>query len=291
MNLRQLELFIAVAETGSFTAAAERQGVAQSFVSAAVRRLENELGGVLLQRDKRPLVPTVAGVALLRHAGAALAAVKAAREEVRSLSAGTTGTVVIGAPPMVSAFLLAGPIASFVLDHPDIRLKVIQMGAERVRGAVMRGEIDVGIIAGWRSWEGVSTTLLRWEPIVAWVKAESALAGQSTLHWEAVLDQPLVAFPEGYYQRTRLEQEARRLGMHLNIAVEAEAISMIGSFVQAGVGVATMLGAVPPPPGIKAVNLLADAKVPIALCEPGKLSGSATGRLLIRHLKSRLTEK
>jgi DNA-binding transcriptional LysR family regulator len=284
MNLKQLELFVAVAETGGFTAAADREGTAQPFVSATIRRLEDELGGRLLNRGARPLTLTPAGEALLRHAASALASIKAAGEDVRSLNAGTAGTVVMGAPPMVSGHLLAEPLTRFVRDHPGVRLKLVQMGAERIREAVVRGEIDAGIIAGWREAAGVRTTLLRREPIVAWTAAGSALAEQGALSWETLLGQPLVAFPDGYYQRTRLEQEAERLGVRMTIALEAESVALIGRFVQAGAGVATTLASVPPPPGVTAVALPENAWTPIALCERGNAGGPAAARLLTRHL-------
>src|SRR3954454_8200534 len=91
MQLRQLEYVVAVADEGSFTRAAQRLHVAQPGVRAAIRRLERELGHELLDRAGGGR-PTSVGDALLPHAGAALAAVRAARHAVEEIA----GLVKIG---------------------------------------------------------------------------------------------------------------------------------------------------------------------------------------------------
>src|SRR6478609_6128261 len=101
MELRQLEYFIAVVEEASFTRAAERVLVAQSGVSAQVRRLERELGIELLERG-RTVTLTGAGAAVLPFAREALAAVSGVRAAVEELTGLLRGHVRIG-------MLTAGP--------------------------------------------------------------------------------------------------------------------------------------------------------------------------------------
>src|SRR3954454_16527524 len=96
MELRQLEYFVAVVEEGSFTRAASRVLVAQSGVSAQVRRLERELGVELLDRGPRAVTPTAAGQAVLTYARSALAAVNGVREAVDELRGLTRGHVRVG---------------------------------------------------------------------------------------------------------------------------------------------------------------------------------------------------
>src|SRR4051812_10620435 len=97
MELHQLAYFVAVAEEGNFTRAAERLHVAQPGVSAQVKRLERELGQELLDRSGRTVRLTDVGAAALPHARAALAAVQGVREAVDELAGLVRGQVAIGA--------------------------------------------------------------------------------------------------------------------------------------------------------------------------------------------------
>src|SRR6185503_5280934 len=93
MELRQLEYFVAVAEEASFTRGAARVHVAQPGVSAQIRRLEQELGEMLLDRSGRTVTLTEVGEALLPHARAALSSVDGARLAVDELAGLTRGRV------------------------------------------------------------------------------------------------------------------------------------------------------------------------------------------------------
>src|ERR671936_574108 len=96
MELRHLATFVAVAEEGGFTRAADRLHVVQSAASAGVRTLERELGATLFDRTTHQVTLTDAGRALLPEARAALAAARAAREAVDEVRGGLRGTVTLG---------------------------------------------------------------------------------------------------------------------------------------------------------------------------------------------------
>ncbi len=171
MNLRQLELFLAVVDAGGFTAAAARLRVAQPAVSAAVRRLEEELGARLLVRGARRLTLTAEGAAFLRHARAILAQVAASRHEIAAMRALEAGHFSIGAPPMVAGHLLPRVVDRFLSERPGLRLSVVQAGAEEIGARVLRGDLDLGIVADWRTPEGLAVRLLEVHPMVACVAA------------------------------------------------------------------------------------------------------------------------
>src|ERR1700750_1335806 len=96
MEIGQLRAFVAVAEEGSFTRAADRLHLVQSSVSAAVLALERELGAKLLARGNRRSELTDAGRALLPEARHVLAAVDLAEDAVRQVGAGLRGSVALG---------------------------------------------------------------------------------------------------------------------------------------------------------------------------------------------------
>src|ERR1700757_1892545 len=115
MELRQLAVFVAVAEEGSFTRAADRLHVVQSAVSAAVRNLERELGARLFDRSTHRVELTDAGGALLPEARATLAAAQAARDAVDEARGGLRGTVVLGTMQAqgMRAIDIAGVLSTF----------------------------------------------------------------------------------------------------------------------------------------------------------------------------------
>lgn len=292
MNLHHVDLFLAVVDAGGFTAAGERLGVAQPGVSAAVRSLEDDLGARLINRDRGRLTLTPEGTAFLRHARGIMAQVSASRREVAGIRALETGHLSVGAPPMVAGYLLPRVIAGFLSKHPGLRLTVEQAGAEEIAERVLDGRLDLGVIADWRTPDSLATRLLQVQPMVACVGAGSPLAGRRRITWTALFDQPLILFPRGYYQRSRVEEAAERLGRSPTVVVEAESIPLIIELVRRGHGVATLLAAAARRlPGVRALELPTEATVPVALCRrvnaPASVTVEAFHDYLVDHLKSR----
>jgi len=150
VELRQLATFVAVAEEGSFTRAADRLHVVQSAVSAGVRNLEKELGVMLFDRSTHSVKLTDAGGALLPEARATLAAAQAAKDAVDEARGGLRGTVVLGTMQAqgMRAVDLAGILAAFRAEHPAVEVEIRHVGgssemADEVRG----GRLDLAFVA------------------------------------------------------------------------------------------------------------------------------------------------
>ena len=160
MELRQLEYFVAVVEEESFTRAAERVLVAQSGVSAQVRRLERELGVELLDRSRRRVTLTEA-----RGGGAAVArerrwrrcaACATAVEELTGLLRGQVRIGMITAGPAVLAGRAAD--AGFHAQHPEVEITLTEAPSDELFAAVRSGELDLACASlGPGAPEGVET--------------------------------------------------------------------------------------------------------------------------------------
>ena len=125
MELRQLEYFIAIAETGAFSRAAVRLCVGQPVLSRQIKALEQELGTELYYRTGRGIVLSEAGRILEQHARGVLETTAGARRAISALGSAPAGRVVIGMPPSVGAVLTAPLVRQFRAEFPRVSLGVM----------------------------------------------------------------------------------------------------------------------------------------------------------------------
>jgi len=148
MELKQIQHFLAVVETGSFHAAAERVNLTQQAVSRSIKTLEQELGVTLLarrERDRRRVSPTPFGEMLLPRAQAIMAEVRVFRSELENLMGSGHGLVRLGATPIALRCLLPEAIAVFHQRKPGTRIQVLRHSAREIYGKLASGLYDLGI--------------------------------------------------------------------------------------------------------------------------------------------------
>src|SRR6266513_3808012 len=146
MELQQLRYFVAVAGTGKFTAAARDLHVAQPSISKQVRKLEDELGAVLLERRRTGVALTDAGAILLPWAKRMLADLDGARSEVAGLATLERGRLSVGATPSLSTVLLPRVLAAFHAEHPGITLSVVEAGSRDLVERLGSGDLDLALV-------------------------------------------------------------------------------------------------------------------------------------------------
>src|SRR5689334_5113963 len=140
MDHRRLRLFLAVADEGSFTAAAEAAHVAQPAVSLAVRELETELGAALFVRSRQGAALTVAGEALVGPARQALRDLDNASAAVREVVGLVAGRLDVASLPTLAADPVAGLVGRFRHDHPGVTVRLrAPFGLEEVADDVRSG--------------------------------------------------------------------------------------------------------------------------------------------------------
>ena len=146
MELQQLRYFIAVADSGKFTAAARDLHVAQPSISKQLRKLEDELGAALLERRRTGVVLTDAGAILLPWAKRMLADLDGARSEVAGLATLEGGRLSVGATPSLSTVLLPRVLAAFHAEHPGITLSVVEAGSRDLVDRLAAGDLDLALV-------------------------------------------------------------------------------------------------------------------------------------------------
>jgi len=240
MKLRQIEVFLAVVETGSISDAAARLHIVQSAVSVALRGFEKELGADLVVRDKRPLQLTSAGQLLLRRVAPLYSRLQAAKEEIREHVELTAGHVRVAASPMLIQMNLAAILARYMVEYAGIRLDVLQAGALEIEQDILRGDADFGVLAK-RPLDADLETHTLWESTnCAAFSRAMAPAGMTTLSWEQLFEYPMAVFPNGYHLRTVCEHYALKQGKKLNIAVETANFPLLSQAVKHGIAAAVL---------------------------------------------------
>lgn len=243
MELRQLRYFVAVADEGQFTRAAQRLLIAQPAVSQQIRRLEAELGEPLFDRDRRHVRLTAAGRTLLPHARATLAAADRAKAAVGSLSGLLSGQLTVGAFEGAPEGLLAAALGRFRRAHPAVEVRATEGYAAELLTAVQRGELDAAV-AGLPDTAqpppGVTVTELASDPLVAAVSPEHPLAGEAGIPLARLRNEPMVTLPVGSSQRAHVERACRRAGFEPRITAETMRLSLLWELVGQGIGIAVV---------------------------------------------------
>lgn len=243
MELRQLEVFVAVAEEGSFTRASERVHVVQSAVSAAVRTLERELSTTLFDRTTRAVALTDAGAALLPEARTVLTAVTMARDSVEQTRGGLRGKVALGIMQAWAHPRLSVPemITAFQRDHPLVEISVRHIGGSAVLADALRnGDADIGILSLPEPAPGLDLTELSAEPMVLAGTADHRLADVGRISLSELTGETFVDGPPSWGTRLATDLAFARAGASRTVRFEINETATIIEFVRAGAALALL---------------------------------------------------
>ncbi len=252
MDLRQLEYVVAVAETLSFTRAAERCHVVQSALSHQIARLEAELDTRLFQRSSRAVRVTASGEVLVAHARRVLATVEDARAELGALEGLTRGRLAIGATQTAGRVLdVVALLGDYHRRHPEVRLTASSGPAAELAAEVRQGTLDLAFVATDGVGPALATrTLVAREPLVAVVGLDHPLARRRRVRLaELTAAGPFVEFRAGAGLRVQVDALFAAAGLTREVALELGRVSDLVRFVAQGFGTAIVPAAFARPPG------------------------------------------
>lgn len=147
MTLSQLQYIVAIDTYGSFSKAAEKSMITQPTLSMQVRKLEEELGVVLFDRSRQPVIPTLSGREILEQARIVLRESNRILEIVQEADAKMSGRLHIGIIPTVAPYLLPYFLGPFTKLYPEIQLEIIEQKTADIVDLLQRDLLDAGILA------------------------------------------------------------------------------------------------------------------------------------------------
>jgi DNA-binding transcriptional LysR family regulator len=236
--------FIAVHEQGGFAAAARALHRSQSRVSAHVADLEAEVGDVLFYRDVHPPALTAAGAAFLPHARAAVAEWQAAIGAVAAEKGEVRGEVAIGGIPSVSAVLLAPLLASFGVQHPDVRFTVHEGPNSWLDEALAHRTIELALraMSDERS-RGIGRKVLFTDPFRVVLRRDHRAAEKQIVDIDDLAGLPVITTGEAGLD-AHIGGEFRETLAAANIEVSRSLAvtqpTTVYAFVRAGIGIGVL---------------------------------------------------
>ncbi|MHC3473166.1 LysR family transcriptional regulator [Streptomyces sp. 7R007] len=237
MELRQMEVVVAVAEEGGFTAAARRLHVVQSAVSGTVRALERELGAQLFQRTTHRVSLTPAGRAFLSSARTALRAAEEARTAVALAQAELRGQITVGVMQGLYAGLAPG-LAAFHREHPAVAVRLRQAPADDIPRALREGVVDLAVVALEASrLRGLAGRSLAREDMVLVAAPGDTRVPERPVTLAEAVGLPLVDFPLGWAIRTSVDRALRSAAVERTTAFEVNDVLGATDLVRHGLGV------------------------------------------------------
>ena len=229
LDLELLRSFISVVDAGGFTRASERVHRTQSTVSQQIKRLEDDFGRVLLNRNGRTVTPTEDGERLLSYARRILSLAEEARDVLARPS--SEGAVRLGIPEDFAAYRLTKLLAKFARSRPGLRLDVRADQSKYLRRDLERGELDLALL---KRDAGEKGGIAVWPERVQWVTSR---ANPIDIKTNSV---PLIFFPTGCLYRTRAIHAIEAAGRAWHMAYTSSSLSGIQAAVAAGLGLSIL---------------------------------------------------
>jgi DNA-binding transcriptional LysR family regulator len=240
-TLRQLQYFVAVAEHGSVSHAAQRLSISQSAVTEAVRDLEADLGVQLFDRHPRGVAITHRGHQFLRHATAILAGVSGARRAFEADHEAPPGALALGVTSLMAGYVMSDLLARYRRANPRVEVSALEDSAEYLEHLLIGGELDVAVMvtSSIRERGALQVEILSVSPFRLWMPIGHRLTAQESIAVSDLSGESLIVL-----RADEMEEEAVNLlaglGARLRVAFRTRSVEAVRSLVATGAGVALL---------------------------------------------------
>jgi DNA-binding transcriptional LysR family regulator len=237
MDVRQLDMFRAVAEEGGFTRAAQRLNVSQSAVSRQVKLLEDELGGLLLHRTGKGVVLTGPGELLLKAANRIHRDLQDVVWQISETQTLQRGALSLGGGMTVCMYILPRLLKKFRSLYKDVELRVTSGTSEAVLRLIRNHQVDLGLLTLPIVATDLEVLPVLKEEMVVVTAPRHPLSRERTVEARTLARYPLIVFEQGSNTRKVLDQFFLEQEIPVNVAMETENVEIIKAMVASGLGI------------------------------------------------------
>jgi DNA-binding transcriptional LysR family regulator len=236
------QAFIAIAESGSFSRAAESLHLTQTALTRRLQNLESFLGVRLVERTTRAVALTPIGRDFLPQARRLVSELTAALHEIRESGRALRGEVTIACVPTVGVQYLPRVIQQYALKNPGSRIRILDHASFRVAEAVLRREAEFGITLMGSHDPALESVPLLKDRFVMVCRADHPLAGRKKLAWRELQSHALIYSGQESGNRQLLDAALGNQNLHPRAVYEVQRSSTAVGLVAEGVGVAVVPG-------------------------------------------------
>jgi LysR family nitrogen assimilation transcriptional regulator len=240
MDIRQIRTFLAIADTGSATRAAELLHIVQPAVSRQLKLLEDDVGAPLFERDRRGMQLTEAGHILLDRARRALRELESAQQEIRPTPGLVSGAVSLGLLPSSCELLTAPLVGALQRAFPQIRVSLSVGYTDHLLRWLESGEIDAALLYDPAASPALDVKPLVEESLSLVGLASIGLRDDYPVSVAALGDAPLVLPSAPHRLRSLVEHACAVAGVGITFAAETNALSVQKALVAQGYGATVM---------------------------------------------------
>lgn len=293
MELSQLRYFVNIAETLSFTRAAELVHVSQPALSYQMRRLEDELGCRLFDRKGRGIALTPDGELFLPLAQTVLARAAEAVRVLRESAGDEVGEVRMGGNSSVATYLVPTLLASFHQVFPKVRVEVFEGGDLELQQRVHSGAIDFAVVTAPGSPQTLDVVRLGTEALLVATPLGHRLAGRASIDLAELAFEDFVLPTGAFNLATQLVDACRRAGFEPRVAYRAGSAEAIKNFVRMGLGISIApSGALSGPAreGLAALAVEGGLTRELSLIRARDRAMTRAAQVLMAHVRASVTE-
>jgi len=240
MDIRHLTYFIEVAHHRSFTKAAQALHITQPSISKMIKLLEEELDVILFYRSAKQIELTDAGKALLYQSQQIVNSFQNLTSDLADVINSKKGSITIGLPPMVGARFFPQIISDFTAMHPQISLKLLEVGSEQVQVGIDDGSLDIGVVMLPIDENVFEMFPIINEPMMLIVHPDHPLAQQSIVDLIQLKDENFIFFRKTFTIHDRIITKCIESGFSPNIVFKSAHWDFIVEMVAINFGIALL---------------------------------------------------
>jgi DNA-binding transcriptional LysR family regulator len=239
MDIRQLEIFVAVAKHNSFTRASRELHIVQPAISIAIRKLEEEVGVTLLNRSTKKVALTSEGKRLHQHALSILNQREQALLEMKELKGLEQGDVRIAMPAMHGSYFFPKLFSRFKQRYPALTVHVQEAGTKEVQQALLDGSTELGVVMVDEAPDTLEIKPFLVEQMVVLVSPSHRFAKQKRISFKQFIKEPLIVTREGYFMRETINRMSHQAGIEPKVQFETNLTLLTKQLVLDGHGIST----------------------------------------------------